>query len=376
MNWLKKLFSKLSTLLLVVAVVVCIYWVRSTYPSDLEFTFSNLIEWLTKPDNWKDLEPYGALTMAIAAVLAKFSEGKAEASSHAQSTTGDGSHNFQNSGSGSFSVTQHGESTHTTEIHGSQINQEGKMVSRDDYTANTMVINQADKTNKLPQELSTNIPTLHDLSNIIGREADLVALHKLLNQNQQVVLVNGLGGIGKTALAQAYVTKYKQDYAHIVWLHCDEQSTFVQDLVNNPGLMSNLGLSHSADIETDFHAIIRHLRALEQQPNLMVIDDARQDLQQWRDSLPKHPQWHVLLTSRLSLNGFKLKPLDFLTAADAFKLFKHYCPNSELNAADIRELIAVVDHHTLSVELLAKAAARRPLNFSQLKHAIANPASG
>ncbi len=60
---------------------------------------------------------------------------------------------------------------------------------------------------KLPKELTAKIPkTAQD--KIVGRENELADLHARLFDNKQVVLVNGLGGIGKTTLAQVYTQKY------------------------------------------------------------------------------------------------------------------------------------------------------------------------
>ncbi len=68
----------------------------------------------------------------------------------------------------------------------------------------------------LPTELTINLPKVEDLSKIIGREKDLEQLRELLQQKLKVVVVNGLGGIGKTTLAQAYLTQYGGEYAHLL----------------------------------------------------------------------------------------------------------------------------------------------------------------
>ena len=41
-----------------------------------------------------------------------------------------------------------------------------------------------------------------------------ISLHDLVCNDKRVVVVNGLGGIGKTTLVQAYVHQYYDNYAH------------------------------------------------------------------------------------------------------------------------------------------------------------------
>ncbi|TAE13459.1 MAG: ATP-binding protein [Bacteroidetes bacterium] len=52
----------------------------------------------------------------------------------------------------------------------------------------------------------------------VGREAELQTLHANLQAGKRTALVNGLGGVGKTALAQKYAQNYQNDYAHILYI--------------------------------------------------------------------------------------------------------------------------------------------------------------
>lgn len=56
---------------------------------------------------------------------------------------------------------------------------------------------------EIPLQLNT-IPFI-DKSEVIGRNKDLQSVNELLQVSDKVVLVNGLGGIGKTVLAKFFI---------------------------------------------------------------------------------------------------------------------------------------------------------------------------
>ena len=53
------------------------------------------------------------------------------------------------------------------------------------------------------------IPHINVATDCIGRESELAELDEQLNTSNKVALVRGLGGIGKTTLAQAYVALHQ-----------------------------------------------------------------------------------------------------------------------------------------------------------------------
>src|SRR5579862_3171289 len=69
----------------------------------------------------------------------------------------------------------------------------------------------------LPKHLTLSLPRI-DPDEIVGREEELVQLHENLHTGKKVVVVNGVGGIGKTTLARAYVTRYYEEYKHVAWI--------------------------------------------------------------------------------------------------------------------------------------------------------------
>ena len=223
---------------------------------------------------------------------------------------------------------------------------------------------------KLPKELTLNLPKIHP-DDIIGRADDLADLHRLLSESKRVVLINGLGGIGKTTLAQAYVSQYYDNYHHIAWVTQASES-MTSDLVNTPGLVENLSVTVvSGDSDKIGEEILRKLKNLPDKPNLLVIDNAEQSLKRYRDWLPSQPLWHLLVTSRESLSDhFFHKTLDFLTAEQAVALFRKHYTHRKITDEDIRALVTEVDYHTLTIEILAKTAQVQRYDAATLKQAI------
>ncbi|HEV7350949.1 tetratricopeptide repeat protein [Telluribacter sp.] len=222
---------------------------------------------------------------------------------------------------------------------------------------------------RLPKELTLTIPKT-DPDDIVGREKDLEGLHELLYNKQKVVVVNGLGGIGKTTLAQAYLCKYYQDYQHIAWITQSSENIAI-DFINDSGLISLLpATTTNVEPELLFEEIIRKMKAIAEKPNLLVIDNGEHSLGKYRNKLPRQPQWHLLITSREEITGFHPMPLDFLSKAKAIELFRKHYSLQKLTDQDIEELVELVDYHTLTIEILAKTAKVQRYDLSRLKVAI------
>jgi tetratricopeptide (TPR) repeat protein len=223
---------------------------------------------------------------------------------------------------------------------------------------------------KFPKELTLKLPKI-DKDDIIGRADELQELHQLLFSNKKVVVVNGLGGIGKTTLAQGYLSKYYNDYQHIVWIS-QLTKDIVSDITSTEGLADNLRIFREGK-ETGqlFNEIISRLKSITGSPNLLILDNVDEELAKLKDYLPGQPHWHVLVTSRKHIEGFHAKELDFLSPEKAIALFKKHC--SRITSDDqVADLVKAIDYHTLTIELLAKTAQRHRTDIETLKTAIQN----
>ena len=221
----------------------------------------------------------------------------------------------------------------------------------------------------IPKALTVKIPrTSRD--RIIGRDAELEDLHQRLFSNQQVVLVNGMGGIGKTTLAQVYIDYFWHEYAHIAWI-TQSSEDIRDDFVSAEGLIENLNIPNNGEIiKNIFIQIMNKFNRINDKPNLLVIDNANESLEQIYDYLPHKPIWHVLATSRYQLNRFDIKELDFLSSGEAVELFLLHYKNRSISEKEIVELVSMVDRNTLAIEILSKTAQKQRLSLGTLKGAI------
>jgi hypothetical protein len=222
---------------------------------------------------------------------------------------------------------------------------------------------------KIPREL-TLIPHINP-ENILGRENELIKLFSELFNNKKVVVVNGIGGIGKTTIAQAYIGKYYDSYKHFVWVS-QTGNHASKAFLENCELLENLNIDISRIPEKEqLRVVLNRQRNIEDKPNLLVIDNADQTLCSFYQLLPGYPNWHVLITSREKLEHFDHLELSFLQHDKAIELFKKHCTlGTHQNINHISNLLKTVDYHTLTIEILAKTAQLQRISFDDLQIAI------
>jgi tetratricopeptide (TPR) repeat protein len=222
---------------------------------------------------------------------------------------------------------------------------------------------------KFSKELTAKIPKTQQ-DKIVGREAELADLHQRLFDNKQVLLVNGMGGIGKTTLAQVYTAKYWDEYRHVAWVS-QVSKDIINDFVNTEGLLDNLNIhAGGKDAKELFVTTMTELKKMDDQPNLLIIDNAEVSLSNFYDYLPQNPLWHILVTSRQQIPKFDLKELGFLSEDEAVQLFLSHYTIGIITREEVKELVRTVDLHTLTIEILAKTAQTQRTGINKLKNAI------
>ena len=180
----------------------------------------------------------------------------------------------------------------------------------------------------------------------VGRMKEIEEITQRLQSSSSLLLLNGIGGIGKTSLAAYYLATHKERYNYYGFIEVSGgvQEAFVSALAGSLQLDSH-------DIEASFNEALTKLHALEGK-KLLVIDDMRSsESLEMLHSLGSSG-YDLLFTSRQKLPKVELYRLSTLNPQDAQKLFlKHYDTN-ELNKVD--RILEYLDYHTLFIELVAK----------------------
>lgn len=191
----------------------------------------------------------------------------------------------------------------------------------------------------------------------IGRGGVTEELHCLLYQSSLLMLVNGLGGMGKTTIAAQYFYEYGWAWAYRIWLVAERG--ILEALLSLVDILSIKAEPEMTQKE-QLGMVIKHLRLMEG-PGLLMIDNVNdwEDFSEYEDYLRQLGNWQVLITSRLmEVRDVKTYYVGHLPIKKAKELFCiHYPLHDESEDDLLFEVFEQVGYNTLVIELLAKTLA-------------------
>jgi tetratricopeptide (TPR) repeat protein len=215
----------------------------------------------------------------------------------------------------------------------------------------------------------TSTPSAADASNVIGREDDLEKLWKKLSEKKHVMLT-GLGGIGKTKLAQMLFHNYRDRFEEVAWIK------YKDDLRHS----FSYHIEKYQNMNDPWEAMMNDLHN-DGKKKLFIIDNVDDDTNQcpendkdlrnltgWKDTT-------ILLTSRLEkLEHFVRYELKPLGKESCVSVFNHYYDGSEPDLEMVGKIVELANYHTLTIELLAKGAKRENLEsyYEKIKSGFEN----
>ncbi len=232
------------------------------------------------------------------------------------------------------------------------------------------------KENPIRRDLAA--PQFHMADTAIGRMEELKQLHPKLQQAHQPVVITGVGGLGKTTLAQMYWLQHRIGYDYAAWLSADALFTtgeqhrldnadfFLRAFLDHPALKQNLGLQFDPQQPPidQFRLIINALASIEGE-HLLVIDNVPEAATQYLPELSSLRNWRILFTSRDTLPNTIRFELDTLAPEEAVALFERiYGKTVDPGEAQqaLEDILQQIDYHTLTIELLAAYAREKRLN--------------
>lgn len=223
-----------------------------------------------------------------------------------------------------------------------------------------------------PGEQSASlIETLEDVptrpEKLVGREGLLEEIQKLLEKGDKVLL-QGLGGMGKTALAAEAVVRFvaagKQP---ILWLHAnsDNSGALLEALVRPFQAHSEVA---STQVSQQTQAVRRVLT--ERQVKLVVFDDVWDGkvLKRLVDAVPKAIP--VLVTSRQRYPVGHILDVGELGMGEAVTLLNHHARASDTNSK-AAELCQKLGYHPFALEIAGKTLQVDELSPGDLLQRIA-----
>lgn len=222
-------------------------------------------------------------------------------------------------------------------------------------TANEL-IGQLDKIVALssPKEpfLENSLPNISGF--FTGRDSEIEEIHKRLQENN-ILFLSGIGGIGKSELAKHYAEVYKDSYDVIIF------APFVNDIqmmIADDNYVPICNFSQYPEEKPDeyFSRKMRKLSELCDERTLIIVDNF---------DTTEEPNFNklftlgckMLVTTRKDFSdAYANSQFDVNVLSDPFAVFsEHYkkpLSNEERRCVD--EIIEIVCGHTMTVELLAK----------------------
>lgn len=183
-----------------------------------------------------------------------------------------------------------------------------------------------------------------EAAQFVAREQEMIEMHELLygHGTRSIVVLHGLGGMGKSQLAVEYVRKHKEKYTAIFWLNADNADSVklsfhdvAQKIVADHPSTS---LFANVDLESELDEVVKAVKTwLNHRKNrrwLLIYDNhdnprtpnntdaSAMDI---RHFLPASDHGSIIITTRSSqvVHGHRLHIQKLLNVDDSLKILSN-----------------------------------------------------
>ena len=190
----------------------------------------------------------------------------------------------------------------------------------------------------------------------VGRDSEIEEIHGKLQEND-LLFVSGMGGIGKSELVKNYANRYKDSYDAIIF--APYVTDFIMLITDDKSVsIANVEMLQGEQLTEYYERKLRKLNELCNECTLLIIDnyDTQED-PNFRDI--QRLNCKKIITTRLDFADFNSSQIEIGTISarsDVNRIFNEYYGKSlsEEDKITVDKIIDLVDCHTMTVELLAK----------------------
>ncbi|GAB3221591.1 tetratricopeptide repeat protein [Spirosoma arcticum] len=219
----------------------------------------------------------------------------------------------------------------------------------------------------------------YDSARLIGRVTELADIDTRLAR-QKMLLLRGMGGIGKTTLAKAYLDRSRDAYTHLAYVEIAGSiaDSMLRELSNSDAVDFTPNPDHTTDEK--FDALLNALRTT---PNLLLVldnirdADAAADLRKRKAALESLDAT-VLITGRVRLAEFvqtgQLMELGSLAPGEARTLFERSLgrPVRDAETELVNDILEKAFYHAKLIEVVATQISRNVhLSLGEAKDMVA-----
>lgn len=188
----------------------------------------------------------------------------------------------------------------------------------------------------------------------IGRQQEIEKADAVL-QEKGLVFLSGIGGIGKTEIARRYAFKNRGRYDTITFLVFDSS---IKELVCNEVKINGVIREENESAEDYFKRKLEIMKNILTPEDLLIIDNFDVETDEDLETLLECP-CKFIFTTREDFRDFNYPQINIDKIDDReeiLELFGSYNDSSYTQEEDnaVRKIIDLVDHHTMTVELIAK----------------------
>lgn len=193
-----------------------------------------------------------------------------------------------------------------------------------------------------------------------GRDETLEALETALSDDASIIVVHGLGGVGKSSLAREYAWFHRDRYAIVWWLNAQTEDGIIDGFLRLGALLTR-GLDRLADRRSAAQQVARSMLGGFAKPVLLIFDNLEDErlLRSWQPRTGAR----ALVTSRRAAwsSDIRTISLDVWTQEAAIAYLQRECGRADLNEADAHTIADALG--ALPLALSHAAAALRGMRM-------------